>query len=67
MSLKKLQEEQAQESDYYVRPERQRYLAQQAQLEQTVKQGALAMGGFLAMGTLGMVYLLKEGIIPMVQ
>ena len=32
-------------------------------LEETVKKGALLFGGFLALGTLGMVYVLKEGII----
>ena len=63
VSLKKLEKEQLEMEDLYVRPERQKYLRQQRELEETVKKGALLFGGFLALGTLGMVYVLKEGII----
>ena len=63
VSLKKLEKEQLEMEDLYVRPERQKYLRQQRVLEETVKKGALLFGGFLALGTLGMVYVLKEGII----
>ena len=63
VSLKTFEQEQLEMEDLYVRPERQKYLRQQRELEETVKKGAILFGGFLALGTLGMVYVLKEGII----